>query len=277
MPAQARTIEGFSPADPLERPLRIEAVALTNLTSVRERLERRSRRRRNTNRFRQIASVAVRYGLADQLRKMPGKRMQQWLRGSAGQSIVDLSTPVRIRLALSDLGTTFIKFGQMLSTRPDLVGQDVAAELTHLQSHTPPDPGAAEATIEKELGSPPADPVRFVRADAVCVGLHRAGAPRPSAQRRERRRQGSEGRHRESGRSRPEHARGSRGAGRTPCRRPEAVPPGRRRPSVHEDDARRARLPARAAQHPAVPAQLRRGRVRPLSGAVSRICAHDAS
>ena len=41
----------------------------------------------------------------------------------------------------------------MLSTRPDLVGQDVAGELTHLQSQTPPDPsGVAEATIQKELG-----------------------------------------------------------------------------------------------------------------------------
>ena len=117
-----------------------------NLTSVRERLERRRRRRRNTQRFRQIASVAVRYGLADRLRKMHGKRMQQWLRGAAGESIVDLGTSVRIRLALSELGTTFIKFGQMLSTRPDLVGQDVAAELTHLQSRTPPDPpGAADS------------------------------------------------------------------------------------------------------------------------------------
>jgi ubiquinone biosynthesis protein len=124
-----------------------------NLASVRDRVERRRQRRRNTYRFRQIAGVAVRYGLADQLRRLPGRRMQQWLRGSAGQRIVDLSTPVRIRLALSELGTTFIKFGQMLSTRPDLVGQDVAGELTHLQSHTPPDaPGVAEATIEKELG-----------------------------------------------------------------------------------------------------------------------------
>ena len=147
-----------------------------NLASVRERLERRRRRRRNTHRFRQIASVAVRYGLADQLRKMPGRRMQQWLRGSAGQSIVDLSTPVRIRLALSELGTTFIKFGQMLSTRPDLVGQDVAAELTHLQSQTPPDPsGAAEATIQKELGSPPTtlfasfEPTPFASASIAQV------------------------------------------------------------------------------------------------------------
>ncbi len=147
-----------------------------NLASVRERLERRSRHRRNTQRFRQIASVAVRYGLADRLRKLPGKRMQQWLRGSAGENIVDLATPVRIRLALSELGTTFIKFGQMLSTRPDLVGHDVAAELTHLQSRTPPDPaGVAEATIQKELGGPPSilfasfDPTPFASASIAQV------------------------------------------------------------------------------------------------------------
>jgi ubiquinone biosynthesis protein len=149
---------------------------IMNLASVRERLERRKQRRRNTDRFRQIAGVAVRYGLADRLRKLPGKRMQQWLRGSAGQNIVDLSTPVRIRLALSELGTTFIKFGQMLSTRPDLVGQEVARELSHLQSRTPPDPpGVAEATIEKELGGSPAtlfasfDPTPFASASIAQV------------------------------------------------------------------------------------------------------------
>jgi ubiquinone biosynthesis protein len=102
--------------------------------------------------------------------------MQQWLRGSAGESIADLSTAVRIRLALSELGTTFIKFGQMLSTRPDLVGQDVAAELTHLQSQTPPDPaGAAEATIQRELGSSPTtlfasfEPTPFASASIAQV------------------------------------------------------------------------------------------------------------
>ena len=147
-----------------------------NLASVRERVERRRQRRRNTDRFRQIASVAVRYGLADQLRKVPGKRVQQWLRGSAGENIVDLSMPVRIRLALSELGTTFIKFGQMLSTRADLVGGDVAQELTHLQSDTPPDaPGVAEATVQQELGSPAAtlfasfEPVPFASASIAQV------------------------------------------------------------------------------------------------------------
>ena len=102
--------------------------------------------------------------------------MQRWLRGSAGQNIVALSIPVRIRLALTELGTTFIKFGQMLSTRPDLVGQDVARELTRLQSDTQPDPpGVAEKTIEKELGKAPAtvfasfEPTPFASASIAQV------------------------------------------------------------------------------------------------------------
>jgi predicted unusual protein kinase regulating ubiquinone biosynthesis (AarF/ABC1/UbiB family) len=54
---------------------------------------------------------------------------------------------------LSELGTTGIKFGQMLSLHPDLVGNDVAAELARLQSNVPPDPpGSAESTIKFELG-----------------------------------------------------------------------------------------------------------------------------
>ncbi len=138
--------------------------------------DRRSRLHRNTRRVSQIASVAVRYGFAEQLRHIPGKRVHQWLRGSSNRDIAELSTAVRIRLALAELGTTFIKFGQMLSTRPDLVGQDIARELTRLQSDTPPDPpGTAEAAIQKELGSDPAtvfasfDPKPFASASIAQV------------------------------------------------------------------------------------------------------------
>jgi len=128
-----------------------------NLRSARELLDRRHGLDQNTRRLRQIAEVAVRYGLADQLRKLPGKQVKQWLRGSAGQNIAELAMPVRIRLALTELGTTFIKFGQMLSTRPDLVGHDIAQELTNLQNNTPPDPpGVAERTIQVDLGNAPA-------------------------------------------------------------------------------------------------------------------------
>ncbi len=149
-----------------------------NLVLMRDR-DRRSRRERQGRRLREIAAVAVRYGLADQLRKMPGRRLQQWLRGSAGQDIVDLATPVRIRLALTELGTTFIKFGQMLSTRADLVGEEVARELSQLQSDAPPDgPEAAEQTIRSELGDTSAalfasfEPAPF--ASASIAQVHQA-------------------------------------------------------------------------------------------------------
>jgi ubiquinone biosynthesis protein len=142
----------------------------------RDRQDRRRARDRHARRLREIAGVAVRYGLAGQLRKLPGERMHRWLRGSAGQDIAELGIPVRIRLALTELGTTFIKFGQMLSTRADLVGHDVARELTRLQSDTPPDPpGVAEGTIASELGGPPAkvfasfEPTPFASASIAQV------------------------------------------------------------------------------------------------------------
>ena len=61
-----------------------------------------------------------------------------------------------IRLALTELGTTFIKFGQVLSTRPDIVTPSLADELAKLQTDTPPDPPeVVRETIIAELGLPP--------------------------------------------------------------------------------------------------------------------------
>jgi ubiquinone biosynthesis protein len=63
--------------------------------------------------------------------------------------------PVRIRRALEDLGPIFVKFGQILSTRRDLLPDDLADELAKLQDRVPPFPGAeARALIEKALGRP---------------------------------------------------------------------------------------------------------------------------
>ncbi len=70
-----------------------------------------------------------------------------WLRGA------QLPRAVRIRKALEDLGPVFIKFGQMLSTRPDLLPEDIAFELTLLQDRVPPFPGAlARAIVEQAYG-----------------------------------------------------------------------------------------------------------------------------
>ncbi len=61
---------------------------------------------------------------------------------------------VRLRLALEELGPIFIKFGQVLSTRPDLLPEDIAEELSKLQDRVPPFPGdQAVAIIERVLGA----------------------------------------------------------------------------------------------------------------------------
>ena len=61
----------------------------------------------------------------------------------------------RLRLALEELGPIFIKFGQMLSTRPDLVPEDIVVELSRLQDRVPPFPGQqAVALIEAAYDKP---------------------------------------------------------------------------------------------------------------------------
>ena len=62
---------------------------------------------------------------------------------------------VRIRRALEDLGPIYVKFGQILSTRRDLLPDDIAEELTKLQDSVPPFPGdKAQKLIEQALGGP---------------------------------------------------------------------------------------------------------------------------
>lgn len=68
---------------------------------------------------------------------------------------LDESIPVRVRKTFEELGPSYIKLGQMLSTRPDLVGWDMANELHKLRDDTPADPfDEIKEVIETELGKP---------------------------------------------------------------------------------------------------------------------------
>lgn len=114
------------------------------------------RLQKNGKRAAEVAGVLAKYGLADLLRWLDVDWIQNRLRSADGLKLQEQPLPVRIRLALTDLGTTFIKLGQTLSTRPDLVGAELAQELAQLQAATTPDPPeVARATIERELGRPP--------------------------------------------------------------------------------------------------------------------------
>jgi ubiquinone biosynthesis protein len=110
---------------------------------------------RHANRVREIVTILGKYGLADWVSRLD-LDFAKWLhRGATGRKLADLTTEVRVRLVLTELGTTFIKLGQMLSTRPDLVGAKVAQELSKLQDNAPADPpGVVRTTLESELGRP---------------------------------------------------------------------------------------------------------------------------
>jgi ubiquinone biosynthesis protein len=112
-----------------------------------------SRFDRNAKRVGEILAILGRYGLADWLSGLNYEWLQGRLVSFDGERLGKLTQEARIRLALTELGATFIKFGQMLSTRADLVGPNLAAELSQLRSRTPPDAiDKIKETIQIEFG-----------------------------------------------------------------------------------------------------------------------------
>ena len=110
---------------------------------------------RNVRRWTEIVSVLSKYGLADWLSQFHIDFLTNLLGASEGQSQSNLTQQQRIRMALAELGPTFIKFGQLLSTRPDAIGQELAEELSKLQSDTPSDDfETVKSIVESELGKP---------------------------------------------------------------------------------------------------------------------------
>ena len=88
----------------------------------------------------------------------------------------------RLRLALEELGPVFVKFGQILSTRRDLLPDDMAESLRRLQDNVPPFPSdAARAIIEESLGKPVdelfAEFTRDPMASASVAQVHAATMP----------------------------------------------------------------------------------------------------
>lgn len=130
----------------------------------------------------EVARVFIKYGLARWLEGTGWEPVRRLLTSHSGEVLTDQPFPVRMRMALTDLGTTFIKLGQVLGTRPDLVGPEVAHELSRLQSGTPADPpDVVAATVEKELSRPIAECFlefdREAMASASIGQVHRAKLP----------------------------------------------------------------------------------------------------
>ncbi|OQX92983.1 MAG: hypothetical protein B6D58_00010 [candidate division Zixibacteria bacterium 4484_95] len=107
-------------------------------------------------RYRQIATVLIKYGFGELVYRM--NLVSPLKPGAKKTKAVAQSTPVRVRLALEELGPTFVKLGQVLSTRPFLIPMNYIIELSKLQDQVEPMPWSLAVDIlSGELGKPVED------------------------------------------------------------------------------------------------------------------------
>src|SRR4051812_4578731 len=100
-------------------------------------------KQRNIGRLSEIAQVAVRHGFGY---VVDGRRAEETARTARGR---------HLREMLDELGPTFVKFGQLLSTRPDIVPPDIVTELRSLQDDVRPFPFSdVERVVREDLGQP---------------------------------------------------------------------------------------------------------------------------
>jgi ubiquinone biosynthesis protein len=132
---------------------------------------------RDAGRAREILTILVRYGFSNLLEQL--NVPARLLSAVGAKSVPDLPPYERLRHAIEDLGPTFIKMGQILSTRPDRIPADLVAELEKLQDKVKPESfESISAVLKAELGCKIED--RFSEFDKIPVGsgsiaqVHRA-------------------------------------------------------------------------------------------------------
>lgn len=131
----------------------------------------------------EIVAALLRFGFGEFVRKTRLSRHHKAHEKPGGENLHgEDAIPVRVRLLLQSLGPTFVKIGQIMSTRPDLIPQEWVEELKKLQSNVPPAPWSGKlgvlTVLKKELG--PKLKTEFKRIDEVAMAaasiaqVHRA-------------------------------------------------------------------------------------------------------
>ena len=128
---------------------------------------------RDLGRVRAIARVLVRYGWGDIAKRLGRRSLIGWagnaLNSQATREIMLLPSEVRARLAMQELGPTFVKLGQVLATRPDIFPPNWIAEFAKLQDQVPPVPfESLLPDLESALGRSPFDVFEDLQTEAIA-------------------------------------------------------------------------------------------------------------
>ncbi|SEO61556.1 AarF/ABC1/UbiB kinase family protein [Nitrosovibrio sp. Nv6] len=138
---------------------------------------------RDLGRLHEIASILIRHGFGDMVRRMglanvleTAGRALHW---SEPGELAQLETHARVRRALEEMGPTFVKLGQILATRVDLFDPEWIVEFSKLQDSTPPSPyPEIHRQLTEDLGAPPEEVFTAFDPDPLAAGsiaqVHRA-------------------------------------------------------------------------------------------------------
>ena len=138
---------------------------------------------RDLGRLHDIASILIRYGFGDAVRRLGlSSALEQAgkaLHWKDAEQYARMEPPQRVCQALQDLGPTFVKLGQVLSTRVDLFPPEWIIEFEKLQDHVPAVPfDKLRAQLEEDLGAPPEEVFPSLETQALAAAsiaqAHRA-------------------------------------------------------------------------------------------------------
>ena len=109
--------------------------------------------RRTLSRFDEIIKILRKYDFDKVLGQTTRNKISPFRNEADNKELLKEDFPERLRLMLQELGTTFIKFGQLLASRPDLVGEKISEELSQLHDDNPPvNYEEIKELIEDQLG-----------------------------------------------------------------------------------------------------------------------------